>query len=66
MITQFSWRIQMDNEFFSRPYYTSPQGYKMCLNVCAGGCGLGIGTHVSIYVYLLKGEYNDTLIWPFK
>ena len=64
-ITQFSRRILHINVFYSRPVYTSPQGYKMCLKVHAGGYGSGKGTHVSIYVYLLKGDHDDTIRWPF-
>ena len=23
-------------------------------------------THVSVYVYLMKGEYDSRLVWPFR
>ena len=32
----------------------------------ANGDGLGKGTHLSLYVTLLKGEYDDQLQWPFN
>ena len=64
-ITQFSRRLRLENEFYSCPVYTSPQGYKMSLKVYAGGYGSGKGTHVSMYAYLLKGDHDDTLRWPF-
>ena len=64
-ITQFSHRLRLENDFYSRPVYTSHQGYKMCFNVSAGGNGSGKGTHVSMHAYLLKGDHDDTLRWPF-
>ena len=26
----------------------------------------GAGTHVSVYVYLMRGEYDSRLVWPFR
>ena len=50
----------------SPPFYTHPHGYKMCLQVLANGHGDGKGTHVSAYIYLLQGEYDSILTWPFE
>ena len=38
----------------------------MCLRVFAGGNGDGANTHVSVFVGLMKGEYDDQLEWPFR
>ena len=38
----------------------------MCIRVDANGEGVAAGTHVSVYVYLMKGEYDDGLPWPFS
>ena len=38
----------------------------MCINVKANGRGIFAGTHVSVYVYLMKGEYDSRLVWPFR
>ena len=57
---------QLDRDYwFSPPFYTHEGGYKMCLKVYANGCGDGEDTHVSVYVYLMKGEFDDDLKWPF-
>ena len=53
------------NEFYSPPFYTSLNGYKMCVRVDAHGSGTGEGTHVSVYTYLMKGDNDDSLTWPF-
>ena len=54
-----------DEEFKSPPFYTSPDGYKMCLEVYANGESDGRGTHVSVYACLMKGDNDDSLTWPF-
>ena len=38
----------------------------MCLRVDANGDGEGKCTHVSVYVYLMRGDNDDNLKWPFK
>ena len=39
----------------------------MCIlvHVDANGWGDGEGTHVSVYAYLMRGENDDHLPWPF-
>ena len=51
--------------FYSPPFYTSYTGYKVCLRVDANGRGTGEGTHVSVGAYLMKGDNDDSLSWPF-
>ena len=36
----------------------------MRLLVYAGGRGIGKGTHLSVYLQLWKGAYDDELTWP--
>ena len=38
----------------------------MCLKVYAIGNSKGAGTHVSVYVYLMRGENDNELKWPFQ
>ena len=49
-----------------RPFYTHPQGYKLLLCVDVYGNGTGKGTHMSIFLSLLKGEFDEHLKWPFR
>ena len=55
-----------NDEWFSPPFYTHLGGYRICLRVHANGVGTGKGTHVSVYVFLMRGEYDDLLKWPFR
>ena len=58
-------KIDSDN-LYSPPFYTHPRGYKMCLRVDTNGHGNGKGTHVSVFAYLMRGEFDDQLKWPFQ
>lgn len=53
-------------KWFSPPFYSHCCGYKLCVEVDAGGHSVGEGTHVSLLVYVLPGEYDDNLKWPFR
>ena len=54
--------------YYSRPFYTAPNGpgYKMCLMLFMDGDGSGQGTHISFYAALMRGEHDSHLQWPFK
>ena len=51
---------------FLPPFFTHPHGYKLCLRVYPYGYGRGSGTHVSIFMYLMKGPFDMNLKWPFR
>ena len=58
--------LQTNNEHFSSlPFYTYQRGYKVCIKMYANGNGAGEGTHVSLLAYLMKGDNDDSLSWPF-
>jgi TNF receptor-associated factor 4 len=52
--------------WYSPHFYTHPNGYKMCLGVYANGISSGQGTHLSLGVSLMQGEFDDQLKWPFQ
>ena len=51
--------------WFSPPFYTHLGGYRMALRVDANGYGDEMGTHVSVFVSLMRGVFDDLLKWPF-
>ena len=53
-------------DWYSAPFYSHIGGYRMCLRVDAGGHGKGRGTHVSLFVYFVCGQYDEHLRWPFR
>ncbi len=65
-MTNFQQHKRDGNEWFSPPVYTHHQGYKICFKVDANGYSTGKGTHVSVSVYFMRGEFDDSLKWPFR
>ena len=66
-VSDYSIRLsQSDLWFKPHPFYTYPQGYKMQLSVCVHGDGAGKGTHMSVFLSLMKGEFDNQLKWPFR
>ena len=61
-MTNFSHYQQSGKVWYSPPFYYGA-GYKMQLAVYANGTGAGAGTHVSIVLLQMKGEYDDQLQW---
>ena len=62
----FQEKKENEEEWYSDPVYSHFGGYKMCLNVTTYGCDDGKGTHVSVYVFLMRGDNDNNLKWPFK
>ncbi|XP_042341193.1 TNF receptor-associated factor 5 isoform X2 [Plectropomus leopardus] len=50
----------------SVPFHTGRCGYKMAAKVYLNGDGEGRGTHLSLYVVLLPGDFDALLPWPFR
>ncbi|XP_066916187.1 TNF receptor-associated factor 3-like [Clytia hemisphaerica] len=55
------------NALHSAPSYTkSQEGYKFCLRMYPNGDGAGLGTHLSVFLVIMKSEYDNLLVWPFN
>ena len=65
IMPNFSKHKKKDDHWFSQPFYTHLSGYKLCLRVNANGDGDGKGLFISLFVYVMKGEYDECLSWPF-
>ena len=50
---------------YSQPFYTSLNGYKLCARMYLNGDGMERGTHLSLFVVVMRGEYDVLLEWPF-
>ena len=51
---------------YSLPFYTHRYGYRMCLRLYPFGDGAGTGTHLSLFIVVMKGDFDEILEWPFK
>ena len=75
--TLFTWRIQnfdqslqaakegSKEQLNSEPFYTSPHKYKVKLSLQPNGSGAEKNTHLSVFITIMKGEYDAILPWPF-
>ncbi|XP_051978086.1 TNF receptor-associated factor 5-like [Xyrauchen texanus] len=50
----------------STPFYTSRSGYKLSVRAYLGGDSSGRGTHLSLYVTIMRGDFDSLLPWPFR
>ena len=66
IITKFEQQKRDKKVWRSPPFYTHLKGYKMMLEVDMNGCGTGADTHISAFVILLKGKFDDQLEFPFR
>ena len=51
---------------YSPPFYTSRDGYKLCLRLYLNGDGPTRGSHLAFYITLMRGEFDSICKWPFK
>ena len=68
--SQLIWRIEdytrkpkeakagNSDTLFSPTFTTSKHGYRLCASVCLNGDGKGKGTHMSVFISVLRGERN--------
>ena len=62
----FEHKKSTNSSWYSTSFYTHPRGYKMCLRVEANGLNDGKNSHVSVYLCVVRGEYDESLKWPFR
>lgn len=58
-------RVGKTVSLYSPPFYTSTHGYRLCLRCYLYGDGVGKGTHISLFIVIMRSEYDDLLAWPF-
>uniref|UniRef100_T1IS10 MATH domain-containing protein n=1 Tax=Strigamia maritima TaxID=126957 RepID=T1IS10_STRMM len=49
---------------YSDPFYTSEFGYKIRLRLYPNGNGAGKGTHLYVFLQVMKGPHDAILNWP--
>ena len=61
-LTHFNKHKLHKSPYFSDPFVTHENGYKMQLRVDVNHDGHG---HIGVIVYLMKSPMDDILLWPF-
>ena len=59
-------RSKSNVELQSDAFYTARYGYKLSASVFLNGNGSGEGSHLSLYIRVVPGQYDNLLEWPFK
>ena len=54
--------VNEKRQWYSRPFFAFEGGYQMCLKVYTGGYHTGEGTHLSVFIHLMKGPHDDKLL----
>ncbi|XP_013403469.1 TNF receptor-associated factor 6 isoform X2 [Lingula anatina] len=55
-----------DNTVLHSPgFYTSFHGYKLCVRLNLNGVDSAHGTHLSLFIHFMQGEFDSFLEWPF-
>ena len=65
-LTNFNHYRENNHIFMSDPFYSHVGGYKMVMIIRPNGVGIWQGSHISLYIFLLPGEFDDQLCWPFN
>jgi len=65
VIVKFSEIRKVKQYISSSAFYTCCDGYKMNLRLYPKGVN-GAGTHLSIFLCIMKGEHDEKLMWPLK
>ncbi|WKX92007.1 hypothetical protein Q1695_010216 [Nippostrongylus brasiliensis] len=58
-------RNEANQLLFSQPFETHRYGYKMTLIIAPFGDAGSARQYLSVYVTIVKGDYDDVLRWPF-
>ena len=63
-------KMKNNEKWYSSPFYAFKGGYQVCLKVYTAGFGSGKGSHLSVYIHLMKGPHDVELQqsgrWPLK
>ena len=53
-------------DWYSSPFFTHHNGYKMRLNVVPAGHGSSEGLYMSVYLYIVDGPFDHLLKWQLR
>lgn len=65
-VSNFALHKQGGTQWTCPAFFSHVGGYKMAIEVSANGEGVGRDTHVSVYIRIMHGEYDDILRWPLR
>lgn len=63
-MSNFDERMKSKEGWYSEPFFAFKEGYKICLNAVIYSDDEG--SHISVFLYLMNGPYDDQLKWPLR
>jgi hypothetical protein len=66
IVPDFKQKMDAKSTWCSPSFYTHSHGYKMYLKVYANGWADGENSHIGVALYMMRGEYDECLKWPFR
>ena len=63
-MSDFTQKKKQGIQWFSEPFFTQPNGYKMEMMVFPNG--EFTASHMTVGLYLMKGPYDEQLKWPME
>ena len=65
-ISSYAEKKARERVLHSRVFYTDRFGYKLSLICYPDGDGTGKSTHLSLFLVVMRGEFDDILRWPLR
>ena len=65
-VSEYNKKVKEDDDHYPTSFYTHNKGYKMCLRINPAGYSDGEGTHLSMFLHVMRGIHDDELTWPLK
>ena len=75
---EFPWKIEkwadkgretqngIKTSIFSDPFKSHKHGYKVCMELYPDGEGVRKGSHLTVFIHIMRGLFDDILSWPCK
>ena len=65
-MTEFQQHKRASDVWFSPPFYTHTHGYRICIRVDANGFACYEGKYLSVYSFLVRGDFDNDVQWPYQ
>ncbi|XP_068712711.1 uncharacterized protein [Montipora foliosa] len=64
-ITEVAQHRENETPVFTEAVYNDHQEKLFGIRIHPKGVGCGTGIHVALFIHLIKGDFDDSLVWPF-
>ena len=65
-ITEVAQHRENETAIFTDAVYSYSQERIVGIRIYPQGVGSGRGTHVALFIHMIKGDFDNSLVWPFR